>query len=332
MDRPPSWNDVAQCYRLFLERDVEDASVALMQLAGAPALWDLIHRFAISTEAMRRRIHRASGHISDMYDPSVVETEVSDAQREELLERTLARWERCGRGFAYDHLFRDPRLFDDRSARWNREKRFEFGHEELERLFVTARRNRVALKPDASVLALGCDIAFLGAAVADRLGPFVGVEAGGAAFVQGCAALRERGTQHAELLPLRSFLDTAIERERTCDIFYSVMLLQHAPPPVSFMLLDTGLGHLNPGGYAYFQVPCHIYDYRFAADAYLSGFSEMDNSGEIHALPQAHILRLLAHHGLVPIEVLPEPRLGPMGFSFTFFARKRGRAAPDAGA
>ncbi len=105
MDRPPTFNDVAQCYRLFLERDVEDATTAVMQMADVPTLWGLINRFAVSSEALYRKIHRASGLISDIYDPSLVRMEVSDAQREELVARTLARWERCGRGFAYDHFF-----------------------------------------------------------------------------------------------------------------------------------------------------------------------------------------------------------------------------------
>ncbi len=77
------------------------------------------------------------------------------------------------------------------------------------------------------------------------------------------------------------------------------------------------------GGYAYFQVPCHLYDYRYDSGDYLGAPSEADDSGEIHALPQTYILQLLARHGLVPIEILPEQRLGPMGLSFTFFARKQ---------
>lgn len=324
MDRPPGLNDVAQCYRLFLERDVENASTAVMQMAGVPTLWGLIKRFSDSTEAMRRRIHRASGHIAGMYDPSAVEIEVGAPQRDALLERTLARWERCGRGFAYDLLFRDPRLFDSRSEKWNREKRFEFGHEELEHLLEAGRRNGIAIGPDASVLALGCEVVFLAAAAKERLGHVTAIEVGCAAFEQGRGALEERGTQDVDLLPLRTFLDpAACIGGRTCNIFHSVMLLQHAPPPVSMMLLDLCLGRIAPGGYAYFQLPCHIYDYRFVADAYLEARSEADNSGEIHALPQAAVFELLARHDLVPIEVLPEQRLGPMGFSFTFFARKR---------
>ncbi len=70
MDRPPTLNDVAQCYRLFLERDVENASMAVMRMADTPTLWELIRRFAASSEAARRRIHRASGPIAEMYDPA----------------------------------------------------------------------------------------------------------------------------------------------------------------------------------------------------------------------------------------------------------------------
>ena len=325
MDRPPTLNDVAQCYRLFLERDVEDATTAVMQMADVPTLWELINRFATSSEALYRKIHRASGLINDIYDPSLVRMEVTDAQREELVARTLARWQRCGRGSAYDHFFRDPRLFDDRSVKWNREKRFEIGHEELERFYVTGHRNGITFAPNASMLALGCEVGFLAAAVAQRLGRFAGIEIGGRAFEQGCAALEERGLPETELIPLRSFLDSApTYGGRNYDIFYSTMLLQHAPPPVALMLLHMCLSRINPGGYAYFQVPCHIYDYRYDSGDYLRALSESDDSGEIHALPQTYILQLLARHGLVPIEILPEQRLGPMGLSFTFFARKQG--------
>lgn len=324
MDRSPTLDDVAQCYRLFLEREVESATIAVMQMADAPTLWELINRFAISAEAMRRKVHHASRLISDTYDPSLVRMEVSDAQRKELVTRTLARWERNGRGLAYDHFFRDPRLFDDRSVKWNREKRFEIGHEELERVLVAGHRNGIAFAPDASVLALGCEVSFLAAAVKQRLGRFTGIEVSGTALAQGRAALEECVFPAAELISLRSFLDSVpANGGLNYDIFYSVMLLQHAPPPVSLMLLHTCLSRINPGGYAYFQVPCHIYDYGYDSHDYLSVWSESDDSGEIHALPQTYILELLARHGLVPIEILPEQRLGPMGLSFTFFARKQ---------
>ena len=43
---------------------------------------------------------------------------------------------------------------------------------------------------------------------------------------------------------------------------------------------------------------------------------------EMHALPQAHVFRALAENGLVSVEVIPYPRIGPIGFSFAFLAIK----------
>lgn len=321
LGRPPTLDDVARCYRLFLERDVENATIAVSQIADAPTLWDLIRRFLDSEEALRRRVHRASAHIAERYDPATVVIQASEAQRDALLARTLARWERHGRGMAYDHLFRDPRLFDDRSGKWNREARFGIGHEELERLLLAARRNGIVFAPGMSVLALGCEVASLAAAVTQRLGHFTGIEVGSAALDDGRAALAAHGVPDAELVPLRTFLDSPPAGQRW-DLFHSAMLLQHAPPPVSLALLDRCLGRIEPGGYAYFQLPCHIYDYRYDTDDYLRTPSETDASGEIHPLPQAQVLALLARHGFMPIEILPEQRLGPMGLSFTFLARR----------
>lgn len=327
MDRPPTLNDVAQCYSLFLEREVENASIAVMQMANASTLWELIRRFAASTEAVRRRIHRASGMIADMYDPASICLDASEEQRADLLLRTVARWERDGRGVAYDQLFRDPRLFDERSAKWNRARRFEIGAEELDRVFAVARRNGISLDPGASVLALGCDVGFLAAAVTDRLGRFVGVEVGKAALERAQGAIDSDSLNGCELLALRDFLDAGSGTR--CDIFHSVMLLQHAPPPVMEVLLDRCLALVEPGGYAHFQLPCHIYEYHYATDAYLAAAPASDRSGEIHALPQSSVHQLLAKHGLVLIEVTPDHRLGPMGFSYTFFARKQGGRDPQ---
>lgn len=325
MDRPATLQDVAECYRLFLERDIEDASTAIMQTVEVPSLWELINRFASGEEAVRRKVHRASGFINDVYNPLVIDMKASDHQREELLTDTLARWERCGRGFAYDQLFRDPRLFDARSGKWNREKKFESGEEELQRMLRCAQRNGLMFPPGLSMLALGYEVSALASAIGKLRARLVGLEISSQALEEGSAAVQERGIGGVALISLRSFLEAATTLQgRTYDIFYSVMLLQHAPPPVILMLLNVCLGSVKPGGYAYFQVPCHLHDgYRYESESYLAGRLSSDDSGELHALPQSYVLQLLARHGMIPIEILPDSRLGPAGLSFTFFACKQ---------
>ncbi len=114
---------------------------------------------------------------------------------------------------------------------------------------------------------------------------------------------------------------------REFDILYSILVLQHNPPPVMYWLLDSFLSNLNPDGYAFFQVPCYLDNYDFDAGAYLAGDGRL-NSMEMHALPQNYVFKLLAKHGMTPIELLPNPRIGPIGFSFSFLAGKASRPQP----
>jgi hypothetical protein len=81
---------------------------------------------------------------------------------------------------------------------------------------------------------------------------------------------------------------------------------------------------LSPGGYAYFQVPCYLYDYKFKTSDYLAGAGKLDVM-EIHAIPQRIVFELLHAAGLIPIEVVLNPRIGPIGYSYSFFARKPNR-------
>ena len=43
---------------------------------------------------------------------------------------------------------------------------------------------------------------------------------------------------------------------------------------------------------------------------------------EMHPLPQRQVFALLAEHGLIPIEVVPNARIGPSGHSYSFLAQK----------
>ena len=91
-----------------------------------------------------------------------------------------------------------------------------------------------------------------------------------------------------------------------------------------YQLLRLFLDKLKPGGYAFFQLPCHIYDYSFDADRYLAGEGKYQ-AMEMHALPQKYVFEAMYRHGLQPIEIWPFPVIGPIGISYVFLARKNGR-------
>ena len=90
------------------------------------------------------------------------------------------------------------------------------------------------------------------------------------------------------------------------DVFFSIIVLQHNPPPLIAYLLKTMLQKLNAGGLAYFQVPTYRYGYSFDAEAYVASEPKL-GVPEMHVLPQHVILKIAADAGCRPLEVREDP-------------------------
>jgi SAM-dependent methyltransferase len=105
------------------------------------------------------------------------------------------------------------------------------------------------------------------------------------------------------------------------DFFYSVIVLQHNPPPVIARMLQTILRKLRTGGAFFFQVPTYPPGYEFNVAAYLQRSNSVGSSYEMHALPMHAVLDIIADAGARVREVLPDTWSGPVG-SHTFFGTK----------
>ena len=87
------------------------------------------------------------------------------------------------------------------------------------------------------------------------------------------------------------------------DAFFSVIVLQHSPPPVITILLKTVLGKLHPGGIGYFQVPTFIKGYTFTIDSY----AHQPGSMEMHAVPQRRLFEVIEECGCRLLEIREDP-------------------------
>lgn len=317
MNGMPGLTDVAHCYRRFLDREVENATVAAMQAAGARDLWELIDRVRHSPEAIRRAIGRACRDVAGIYDPLAVELEMPAGARAQLVAETVALWHRQGLGVQHRWLTRDRPRYDARSAARNRDLLFGQGAAEAGRLEALCARHRIALDAETVFVALGDEALRMADALAPRMRRYVAVEVAGAGLSAALGDIAARPLVRAEAMSLAAFLAVP------CDgsFFHSVMTLQYAPPPVAQALLDACLARVRPGGHACFQLVCQLYDYRFDPVAYRAGEGG-NEEGEIHALPQHHVFALLAAHGFTPLEVLPDGSAGPLGIGYTFLAHK----------
>jgi hypothetical protein len=92
-------------------------------------------------------------------------------------------------------------------------------------------------------------------------------------------------------------------------VFYSVIVLQHNPPPVIGILLKKILSKLRDGGIEYFQVPTSALGYRFDSRTYLKEF--MDNTNmEMHVFPQRELFQIIKEQGCRVMEVREDNLVG----------------------
>jgi hypothetical protein len=104
------------------------------------------------------------------------------------------------------------------------------------------------------------------------------------------------------------------------DLLFSIIVLQHNPPPVIAHILDGLLARIQPGGIAYFQVPTLLRDYHFEVDRYLAG---VGSGMEMHVLPQRHVFDIARKNQCLVLEVQADNMIGTMeGVSTTFLFQR----------
>jgi SAM-dependent methyltransferase len=106
------------------------------------------------------------------------------------------------------------------------------------------------------------------------------------------ARAREVGANNIEFHECASDYKFAIE---PCDFFYSVIALQHSPPPVIATLIRSALKALKPGGIAMFQVPTYIAGYSFDLNNWLT--TDQTLVMEMHCVPQDAVMEIILTSG-----------------------------------
>ena len=309
--------DVFACYRLFLGREPESSHAVRGHLSHGTTRWALIERVYRSPEAQRFRINAACGQMDADQDARNVEVIADPESTKRLTAHVEEVWSRYGREEAYYSVLANAKYLSDQLNSQGLEEFYETGHLEVQHFETVLKRNCVIPDANWTVLELGCGVGRMAEAFALRFQRYIGIDISS----QHIELAQQRMASKTDGNTLFQILPEFILTPPNYDVFYSLIALQHNPPPLIAHLLDHALTFLSPGGYAYFQVPSFLYDYSFSLDDYLGGRGQLDVM-EIHPLPQQYIFALFAKLGLVPIEVTPNARIGPMGYSYSFLAQK----------
>lgn len=317
MSRAPTISDVSRCYRLLLDREVENATVAGQHIMAAPGVLDLVELIWASPEAVRHRIGDALRSVSEFHAAPAPEIDADGGRLDDLHADVERVWTKRGLGSYQRWLKRGEPRYSDRSVRWNIELILASGEVEARGLLDLLARHGLSIRPSDRVAVLGADAFRLAPVVAPLAERYLAIEVHEKDLELASEALKSHGLRGVTACSVSAFRAGA---ERV-DLFHSVEALQYAPPPVQHDLLKTVLARLNPGGVVVFQLACHLHGYAFDIDRYLGGEGR-DAMGEIHAIAQRHVLSLLAAERVAVLEIIPDGRLGPLGVSYTFVGRK----------
>ncbi len=319
--RSISADAIVWAYRLFLDREPE-SEATVEQLARA-----LPNTTAIRRQFMGSREYRE--HIGTGVRPSLAGTEppmhiedVDDPlEVARLLDHIAKTWTEFGETEPHYSVITDekfkPTRIDETLDAFNAS-----GKDGVTRFDAALARAGVDQRNEATCLELGCGVGRVTAWLARRCARVIGTDISAAHLAIARKHLETEGLKNVELHRLLS-VDTLAALPRF-DLFFSVIVLQHNPPPVIRAILDRTFERLLPGGIAYFQVPTYRSGYAFRLETYLRE-DLSKNAMEMHVLPQSAIMRLASKHGLDLLEVIEDPytgmRLGEI--SNTFLFRKR---------
>jgi SAM-dependent methyltransferase len=315
--RPAEPEDVVMCYRLILQREPDGDDAIQGHLIEGPSLWDLIKRFIESRECELNRIDQGCLAIWRRQDGRAVDIEASPEARAEILAHVENVWSAYGTEDPFWSVHVNPAYRADHITPELTEQFYESGAADAANLKLAFERNRIEIDPQWHILELGCGLGRIGEHFCREFNHYYGIDISANHIAHALKRFSGKNIKNAKFYLLREAFDHNLQ----FDVFYSLVVLQHNPPPVIYYLLDRFLEKLKVGGFAFFQLPCFLDEYSFSVEEYLAGHGKRD-AIEMHALPQKYVFELLYRHGLQPIEIWPFPVIGPIGVSYAFFARK----------
>lgn len=304
-DLPVTEEAVLWAYRMILGREPESQAIIGDHVRGSTSLAEMRERFLESSEFTQRyrTVERERGRYVSMFPPCSIQTMVDDGTAKRLFERVALSWQHMGETEPYWSVLSEPQYLMKQIGE-TREAFIESGRENVERMLATLRRNDVVINPEWEALELGCGLGRSTRWLALHVRRLWAVDVSDSHLR--LARQLNAGAPCVERVEwLRLHDMAALEALPEFDLFFSMIVLQHNPPPVIAAMLGIIAAKLRQGGIAFFQVPTYQRAYSFDAESYL-GLRADTRDIEMHAFPQAEVFRIFREHGCIPLEVFED--------------------------
>jgi 2-polyprenyl-3-methyl-5-hydroxy-6-metoxy-1,4-benzoquinol methylase len=195
---------------------------------------------------------------------------------------------------------------------------YESGKQEVARLFRTLERNAIDRMAFKKCLDFGCGAGRISRWLSEEFEKIYAYDVSMNYLEMAQKYLEKQEIENVHFSQVKGVDD--LEKFPQVDLIYSVIVLQHNPPPIIHRVIEEFMRALNPGGVAFFQVPTYREGYRFILEEYLANDSSRIEI-EMHVLPQSAIFEIIRKGNGKLLEVL-EDFSTSWGLSNTFLVQK----------
>lgn len=326
---PAGWSAAREhvdlAYRLVLGRPPENEDVVVSRIGQSI---DQLRNAFLNSPEFRNSIDRLyprppllGRHM--LAAPANVQLDGPADQLAAMFDRVSATWRRLGDEEPHWSVLTQEQFLCENLAE-NMSAFYRSGEDGVWMLEAFLARAGLSLDASWTCVELGCGVGRITSALARRVARVHGYDVSEPHLRIARDHAAGEGLANASFTALTRIDDlSALE---PFDVFFSVIVLQHNPPPVMLATLDRIFAAMKPGGVGFFQLPTYMKGYAFEWESYLA---QPIGGMEMHMLPQRAIFALLERHGIRCLEVQEDSFAGdPAIFcSNSFLVQK---AASDA--
>ena len=308
-------------YRLFLDREPEKQAVIDCRNGLFQSSSELRNHFLNSTEY--REKNPSLCHPSYVgYKPRLnIEIDVGKKDLARLFRRVEAAWETFGKNEPHWSVMSFDR-FRETEIGTTLDEFNQSGRNDVALIEHTLKRNGLELRMKNSCTEIGCGVGRITRWLSPIFKSINAYDVSAPHLQFAKAYLSEIGASNVNLHRITGVTDFK-DLPKT-DFVFSIIVLQHNPPPIIAYMIRAILDSLNSGGFALFQIPTYLDNYAFDCSSYLNSDPEYDTI-EMHIIPQSVVFDIADSHACKVIEVAEDDSIGqpPGGISNTFLLQKK---------
>lgn len=314
--------DIRMAYRLLLGREAEDDLVVASMAKAHPTLQDVRREFLSSPE-FRERIRDMVAGVDTEHKPlnwkhTRVDVDVDATIVDRMMARIEGEFLDLGETEPHWSVLTEDRFKADRIDETENDF-YESGQGVVNDLRLAAERCEIDLAPYQTCFELGCGLGRITAWLARLFPKVLAADISALHLSMAQKTMSQFGLDNISFLHLNRF--RAYDSLPNFDVFFSIIVLQHNPPPLMKILLARILDKLNPGGLAYFQIPTYALRYEFSATGYLETVAPPKRV-EVHYLPQPELFRIIRSAGCEVLECREDGAVGAAAISNRLLIRK----------